>query len=161
MYATLQGTIYKSSHQVKRIRYTKIYMRAIIAKLSLVRFFALYSNPLIYSSYLYTEAVLPYSFRTEASFHTTTGLLMKRRKRRLCAGNISCLCPNKPGIYLHHCTGQQLLNSTVVFQIFKDPLCCFPQVPFLLTATVMHLYVLQCSFSTSSTSTCMPQELSC
>lgn len=160
MYATLQGTIYKSSHQVKRIRYAKIYMRAIIAKLSLVLCSILKSSYLFHS-YLYAEAVLPYSFRTEASFHTTTGLLMKRRKRRLRAGNISCLCPNNPGIYLHHCTGQQLLNSTVVFQIFQDSFCCFPQVPFLLTATVMHLYVLQCSFSTSSTSTCMPQELSC
>lgn len=148
----------------KRNQSTKTYMRAIIAKLIAktnltCEISSILKSSYIFRSYLYSEAVLPYGFRIETSFHTT-GLLVKRRKRGLLAGNTSCPCPNNPGFYLYHCIGQQLLNCIMVFQTFQSSLCCLAQVPFLLNASVMQLQVLHCSFSTSHTFTCTQQELS-
>lgn len=155
----LQGIVYKSSCQVNGISTLKpTWGPKLIAKTNLIcEISCILKSSYIFQSYLYSEAVLPYSFRTEASFYTTC-LLMKRRKRGLPAGNVSCMHPNNPGFSLCHRIGQQLLNSIIVFQIFQGSLCCFPQVPFLLAASVMQLQVLHC---TSHTSTCVQQELSC
>lgn len=121
-------------------------------KLSLARFLALYSNPLVFSTEeLEHSSSAAIQLEGWSQLAQCLSLLMSRRKIGFPVGSVNCLHPNSPRIHLSYCTGQQLLSTILIFQLFQDSSCCFPHVPLLLTVTDKHWHVLHSSFSPAVT----------